>query len=226
VAKLNADSSSRSLRIESAVQSRLVRLGGAFAAVALGLVALWQAGVLDSESGATASRDGVEVLLRASDVTIDTEAQAGRGVGARELDVAPDFEFSAFDGRRLRLSEFRGRPVLLNFWATWCGPCRRELPEMETLQRRYQAQGLAVIAVNTGERFAAADRYLRGIGVQLTAFAYDPASAIARRYGVEGLPVSLFIDAQGAIARIVNGQLTPALMESGVQEALAGARLR
>jgi thiol-disulfide isomerase/thioredoxin len=143
-------------------------------------------------------------------------------VGLRTGDLAPNFEFSAFDGRRLKLSDFRGRPVFLNFWATWCGPCKAELPAMETSLRNHEASGLAVVAMNNGEDFVPAERFLRDLEADLTAFGYDPESSVARRYELIGMPTSYFIDADGVITRVVAGALNERQMESAVQEVIQG----
>ena len=188
------------------------------------LLALWQAGVLFDRESTSSTVEGL--ALAPADTSVATPNGRGLTVGLREGDLAPDFEFSAFDGRRLRLSEFRGKAVFLNFWATWCGPCRFELPDMQTVLERFEADGLAVIAVNFGERYERAARYLDEIDVRLTAFAFDPEGAIARSYDVQGMPTSYFIDATGRITRVVLGQLTPRLMESSVRDALNGYAVR
>ena len=78
---------------------------------------------------------------------------------------------------------------------------------------------LAVLAMNYGETYSVADRFITQLDVRLTAFGYDPEQAVARRYGIEGLPVSYFIDADGVVARVITGQLTPALIEAGMAAA-------
>lgn len=190
-------------------------------AVGIGAVALWLGGVFSS--GAQVTSDASTPVQPAA--ILETANLEGLDVGLREGNLAPDFEFSAFDGRRMKLSDFRGGAVLLNFWATWCIPCRAELPDMETLLHRYQDRGLAVIAVNNGESFAPADRFLRRLEVQLTAFAYDSRQSVVGRYDVYGMPMSYFIDARGVITRVVAGPLTPGIMETGVREALSPPRV-
>ena len=201
------------------LQAQFTRLVAAAAIITIGLVALWQAGVIFQSD--TASTDS-NVSVQPADTSIETPPVAGRSVGLAEGSLAPDFAFSAFDGTRQRLSDFRGRPVLINFWATWCGPCRVELPDLETSLRAHTSDGLVVLAVNTGEHFATAQSYIKDIQVDLTAFAYDPNSAVAHRYNVEqGLPQSYFVDARGVITRVVLGQMSPKIIEAGVAEMLA-----
>jgi thiol-disulfide isomerase/thioredoxin len=200
-----------------------LRLAGAALAIAIGLVALWQAGVIFAPEDVTITdAGGRTVELHPADVSVATPPSGNRTVGLNEGNLAPDFEFSAFDGRRMRLSDFRGRPVFLNFWASWCGPCRAEMPLMEVVLRRYQADGLAVLGVNNGERIQAAERFLERLDVQLTAYAYDPAADVARLYGIPGLPTSVFIDAEGVITRVYALALSEELMEEAVRLTIAG----
>jgi thiol-disulfide isomerase/thioredoxin len=190
--------------------------------LAAGLLLLWQAGLLFESSGEVSTPD---VTLSPADVDLTTPGASGFSLGLKEGNLAPDFEFSSFEGERLRLSELRGRPVLLNFWATWCGPCRVELPEMQDLLRHHEAQNFAIVAINNGESFKSADRFLKKLDVHLTAFGYDPEQDVAKRYGVQGLPTSYFIDSRGIIVKVVAGQLTKTLMESGAQAALDGYKV-
>lgn len=202
----------------------LPRLLGAALAVGIGVVALWQAGIVfTSDKASITDASGQTVELLPANASLDTTTVAGRSVGLREGDVAPDFEFSAFDGQRLRLSDFRGRPVFLNFWASWCGPCRAEMPDIEVVLRDHEADGLAVIAVNNGERLQTAQRFLDRLDVEFTAFAYDPAASIVRRYEILGMPTSYFIDSQGVITGVYATALNQTLMRAAVQKAIDGA---
>jgi thiol-disulfide isomerase/thioredoxin len=192
------------------------RLIASLLVLALGGLVLWQAGIFGTDE----SNEGGFELQPA--LLIPGPEAGETGVGLRAGDLAPNFEFSAFDGRRLKLSDFRGRPVFLNFWATWCGPCRAELPAMATSLQNHEASGLAIVAMNNGEDFVPAERFLRDLEVQLTAFGYDPESSVARRYELIGMPTSYFIDADGVITRVVAGALNERQMESAVQEVIQG----
>ena len=201
----------------------LTRLAAAVLVLGVGVLALWQAGVIfDDGSASITDTSGRTVDLEPADASITTPDVPGREVGLREGDVAPDFEFSSFEGERLRLSDFRGRPVFVNFWATWCGPCRAELPAMEVLLRDHAADNLAVLGINNGERIATAERFLQRLDVKLTAYAYDPEAAIAERYSILGMPTSFFVDAEGVITGVYATALSPKLMEEAVAEAIAG----
>jgi thiol-disulfide isomerase/thioredoxin len=203
--------------------ANLSRAAVAAVVLAVGLVVLWQAGIVfDSDKASITDESGRTIELLPADVSLATPAAAGRDIGLKEGEVAPDFEFSSFEGERLRLSDYRGRPVFLNFWASWCGPCRAELPAMEVLLRDHASDGLAIVAVNNGERIQTAERFLQRLDVKLTAYAYDPSAEIVQRYGVAGMPTSYFIDAEGIITGVYATALSPRLMAEAVAEAIAG----
>lgn len=192
------------------------RLLAAAAAVAVGIAVLWQAGVLFQPEDVGGGAAALEPPR------LDLEAAGPRPVGVEEGQSAPDFEFSAFDGRRLRLSGFRGRPVVLNFWASWCVPCRAEMPLLESAIREHADAGLAVIGVNNGERYQTASRFLERLDVSLTAYAYDPDGAVVRRYAILGMPTTFFIDREGVITSVIAGALTQSLLDNALAGAIRG----
>lgn len=211
-------------RPPSFIETTLGRFVAAVVILAIGVVALWQAGVLFSSEDPVVTDGDTTTHLQPADASIDTPAVGGRKVGLNQGDIAPDFEFSAFDGQRLKLSDFRGRPVFLNFWATWCQPCKRELPDMDELLREYSGQGLAVIAMNNGERFEPARKFMdEDMGVNLTAIGYDPEQDVADRYAVVGMPTSFFIDANGVITQVVRGELRRVDMVAAIELTIKGA---
>ncbi|MBI3953087.1 MAG: TlpA family protein disulfide reductase [Chloroflexi bacterium] len=115
--------------------------------------------------------------------------------------IAPDFTLERLDGGVLALRELRGRVVLVNFWATWCGPCKVEMPIIQQVYNEYRARGFEVVGVDFGEpREDAADFVQRG-GFSWP-FVLDSDQAIAKRYNVLGLPSSFFLDRQGIVRRI------------------------
>lgn len=200
-----------------------LRLAAGTATVGLALVALWLGGVLfPSTGGETLLDREAPATLRPADASTDTPNPLGLQVGLRPGNVAPDFEFSDFDGRRSRLSEFRGGPLALNFWASWCIPCRAEMPDLEAALDRYEPRGLAIIGVNYGESYKTARRFLDEVGVALTAFAFDPDQDVVRRYAIEGMPTTYFLDRDGVITRVVTGVLTPKVLDSSIEEAIIG----
>jgi thiol-disulfide isomerase/thioredoxin len=136
--------------------------------------------------------------------------------------TSPNFTTQDLGGKKVSLSDFGGRPVLLSFWATWCTVCRDELPALQRLQDQNRSSGLAVLLVNYRE--TSTDRmrqYLSGLQVNLEAVV-DPDGAIAAAYGVDvGLPVNVLSDRAGKVARILVGEVPIATIESAVQQAVS-----
>ncbi len=119
--------------------------------------------------------------------------------------LAPDFVLSTLDGREVRLSDYRGHVVFLNFWATWCGPCKVEMPAMERLYREYRRQGFAILAVSSDPEGAAVTRPFRdSLGLSFT-IAHDPEMVVMRLYGVRTLPVTFLVDRRGMITHQIFG---------------------
>ena len=214
-----SDTSRPSATPPASFRPQLIRLLIAGVCVAAGLSVLYFAGVLGKDEPAD---EGVPV--QAASVDLPTTPVAGRNVGLSEGNVAPDFEFSTFEGKRMKLSDLRGRPVLVNFWASWCIPCRAEMPDIEAALQTYASQQFAAVGVNNGEHYKIAHDFLTKIGAKFTAFAYDSDATIAKTYAVQGMPTSYFVDAKGVITLVVLGPLTPPIMKNGVEGAIAGAK--
>jgi peroxiredoxin len=125
-----------------------------------------------------------------------------------EGEAAPDFSYTLDDGTTLRLSDLRGTPVILNFWATWCVPCVEEMPE---LQRALDGAGgrIAVLAVNRNETRDAIARFTGRVNVSFPLIT-NTAGDISERYGITNLPITYFISSDGTIAVRQLGALTPA----------------
>lgn len=119
---------------------------------------------------------------------------------------APDFALVLADGSHLSLSDLRGRPVVINFWATWCGPCRLEMPEL--MAAATADPNLVLLAVNTQESLDPVAAFAEDFAMT-TPVALDAAGDINNLYAVRGLPTTYFIDASGAISAIHPGVLTP-----------------
>lgn len=117
---------------------------------------------------------------------------------------APDFVLKSATGHNIRLSELRGQVVLINFWASWCGPCREELPLLEKLHARYRKAGFALLAVNIDDDRANADTLLRKLGVGLAPL-YDGDKRVAKRYDVDTMPATLIVDRDGRVRYVHRG---------------------
>lgn len=117
---------------------------------------------------------------------------------------APDFTLRTLAGERVRLSELRGKVVFLNFWATWCPPCREEMPSMERLHRHFRNRGLAMLAVSVDDNAATVRSFVEAHGVTFPV-ALDPEARTPTLYGVTGYPETFIIDANGVLVRHVIG---------------------
>ena len=120
---------------------------------------------------------------------------------------APGFSLADLDGNPLRLEDLRGRPVIVNFWASWCGPCVEEFPLLQHALDEHRADGLAVVGIVFDDRSEAARAFLQRMGSGWPA-AMDPNAAVAAAYGVSAPPASFFIDRQGKVAGRQIGQLS------------------
>ena len=157
-------------------------------------------------------------LTRRSATAIQVTVAAGV---ARVGGAAPDFSSQRLDGSGVRLSQFKGKPVLLNFWATWCAPCQDEMPLLQRATNQYGGAGLTVLAVNYQQTDAnGMQAFLRKVGARFSAV-YDPNGRIAAAYGVSiGLPVSIFIDRSGTVKVIQVGQMSDAILQQHLHSIL------
>ncbi|HEY1269889.1 MAG TPA: TlpA disulfide reductase family protein [Candidatus Binatia bacterium] len=118
--------------------------------------------------------------------------------------AAPDFTLADPAGRRVSLKDFHGKVVFLNFWATWCGPCRDEMPMMEALHREFKDQGLAVIAVNFEEDKQSVRSFFDELGLTFHAL-LDPDGKVSERYNAISLPLTYIIDRNGRFVAMAIG---------------------
>lgn len=129
-----------------------------------------------------------------------------RAVSGQKL--APDFTLPGIQGKSISLQDYRGRYVLLHFWATWCVPCIKEMPEIEQAYRSLKAEGLTVLAVNAGESKKKVGQYITKRNFTFPVL-LDRDWEVAEQYRVIGLPVSIFIGPSGWIHnRVQGGSLT------------------
>lgn len=124
---------------------------------------------------------------------------------AAALLPAPDVTFTNLEGKPASFADFRGKPALVNLWATWCQPCLREMPSLERLQRKL-AGGLVVVAISQdrgGEKTVAP--FMAKLGLDDVGIYLDPKSDVGKAFGVRGLPTSIILDAQGHAVWRVEG---------------------
>jgi cytochrome c biogenesis protein CcmG/thiol:disulfide interchange protein DsbE len=123
--------------------------------------------------------------------------------------LAPDFAFTTFEGQRINLSDFKGKGVVINFWASWCDPCRDEAALLESAWRREQDNGIVFIGLDYLDQEPAAKAYLAEYGISYPN-GPDLQSQAARRYGIKGVPETYFVNAEGKIVQTVIGPITDA----------------
>jgi len=117
-----------------------------------------------------------------------------------------DFTLPLLGGKNAALSSYKGKVVLLNFWATWCPPCRAEMPSMETLYKRFSAQGLEILAVDMGEDALIVQRYIKNGGFTFPVL-LDSSSKVSSVYGIQAIPTTYIIDREGKIIGRVVGSI-------------------
>ncbi len=121
-----------------------------------------------------------------------------------EGQVAPDFVLRSATGENLRLSEYRGDVVLINFWATWCGPCRQEMPLLDDLYGRYQRVGFNLLGVNIDEDSRRAMQMVQELGVNFPVL-FDENKEVSKLYEVEAMPVTILVDREGIVRHVHHG---------------------
>ena len=145
----------------------------------------------------------------ASTVT-DVDPAVGAGVGR----VAPDFTLQALDGSTFRLSEQRGKPVVLNFWATWCGPCQNELPAIQKAAEHY-GDDVVFAGVDQGEKSEVVQSFADKLGLTF-AIPMDTDGTIGYNYGVQGLPTTFFIDRNGVVQSLWMGEMNSVTLAENI----------
>ncbi|HEY41223.1 MAG TPA: TlpA family protein disulfide reductase [Dehalococcoidia bacterium] len=132
---------------------------------------------------------------------------------------APDFTLTDLDGNTVRLRDLRGNVVFLNFWATWCPPCRAEMPAMEGLYQEYKNRDVVIIGVDLLEYWSNVEYFVEVNGYSWT-FVIDTDGQVAMDYMVTGIPSSFFIDKDGIIRALQVGPMSRFTMEAKLAEAM------
>jgi cytochrome c biogenesis protein CcmG, thiol:disulfide interchange protein DsbE len=119
-------------------------------------------------------------------------------------DAAPPFSLATAGGETISLADLRGRVVYVDFWASWCGPCRRSFPWMNEMQQRYGSSGLKIVAINVDKQHADAERFLQ-VNAARFPVVFDIAGNMPLAYSVQGMPSSYLIDARGTVVLVEQG---------------------
>jgi len=137
--------------------------------------------------------------------------------GAASHGRAPDFEFTTFEGQKLALSQLEGKGVVLNFWASWCVPCREEMPYFETTYQAYKDRGVVFVGLAMQDRPEDSRAFLEELRITYPN-GPDEGGDISVRYGVAGLPTTVFITPDGEVARTWQGALSEEQLVALVEE--------
>lgn len=129
---------------------------------------------------------------------------AGSAAAVTLEDHAPDFTLKSLDGANLRLEEYRGQVVLINFWASWCGPCRQEMPLLDRLHQRYVDTGFAVLGVNVEGDARPAQDLIDKIPVSFPVL-IDEGQTVSELYKLEAMPSTVVVDRDGVVRYIHRG---------------------
>lgn len=118
--------------------------------------------------------------------------------------AAPDFQLQNLDGQSITLSDFRGKPVVVNFWATWCGPCAFEMPFIQEIYDERSGEGLIVLAINVGESASEVEQFMQNHNLSIPVL-LDTDRAVSWKYNIRAFPTTFFIDKDGIIQDKVIG---------------------
>jgi len=160
------------------------------------------------------------ILILGSGWLWHTRLPADTSAGRREPQPAvdhpaPDFTLTRFDtGEKVRLSDLRGKPVIVNFWATWCRPCRAEMPALQATFERY-GEDLLVVGVDQGETGEVVGPFLDEFGITFPIL-MDEDMTVGRQYRILGLPTTFFIDSQGIVRGVHAGEINSAILAEGI----------
>ena len=131
-------------------------------------------------------------------------AAASLASSGMEGHMAPDFVLKSSSGENLRLSEYRGDVVMINFWATWCGPCRQEMPLLDELYARYQRVGFNLLGVNIDDDSQRAMRMVDELGIRFPIL-FDERKEVSELYNVEAMPATILVDREGNVRYVHHG---------------------
>ncbi len=125
----------------------------------------------------------------------------------KEGSIAPNFVLQSVDGKRIELKDLKGKGVFLNFWGTWCGPCKQEFPYMANQYEVFKDRGVEIVAVNVGESNIAVKNFMESYGVNFPV-AMDKDRQVTEAYDITPLPTTFLINPEGKVIKVIKGTMT------------------
>lgn len=135
----------------------------------------------------------------------------------REGDIAPNFVLTNLEGETVELEDYRGQGVFLNFWGTYCPPCEREMPYMDSQYQEFKDRGVEILAVNVGESDLVTERFVKRHNLSFPILK-DPNKSVVDYYGVGPLPATFLIDEHGEVVRVIEGGMTEEHIKEYMEE--------
>ena len=159
-----------------------------------------------SAAAAAVGRLPTGLLAAVLALALPTWAAADSAVDTAAPAPAPAFTLESTGGQRVSLAQFKGDVVMINFWASWCGPCRQEMPLLDSIYRKYKDLGFTLIGVNVEPDSKAANAWLKATPVTYPVL-YDTQSQVSQLYQVQAMPTTVIIDRTGAVRYVHRGYL-------------------
>jgi peroxiredoxin len=156
------------------------------------------------EVGMRSSSYIATAMALALGLSVATLPAASAGGNIANGASAPAFQLTSMNGKSLSLDQLKGQVVLINFWASWCGPCRTEMPILEQLYHSYQAAGFTLLGVNVEPKEGDAEKFLKGTPVSFPIL-FDPDSKVSKLYEVSGMPSTIIVDRKGTVRYVHHG---------------------
>jgi thiol-disulfide isomerase/thioredoxin len=151
-----------------------------------------------------------------------TLTASATGPAPRVDQPAPEFQLMTLDGRVVSLGGYKGRPVWISFWASWCPPCRAENPDIEEMYQKYKDQGLVVLAPAIGEDSGTVSGYVKRTSLTFTV-GVDETTEVAANYRIVGIPTHFFIDREGVLRVWRIGSMSTKTMEKNIEKIMSTA---